>query len=176
MVCRAASMPSRRGVLPLPSVRFDLGPGSMAPCHSMNTSTRRPPPNASDAPTYPVSTEHESCSREHAAAVATVLVMHLGHVCTPGAAGIARRGAREVVKSASTIRLVSFFEWRASQGAQRLACRTAPTRYTRSLMCVRTVSFTFQLCWEVQSKFPPPAKQPEGTAGAATPPHRPQES
>ena len=36
-------MPPRRSVLPLPSVRFDLGPGSMAPRHSMNTSTRRPP-------------------------------------------------------------------------------------------------------------------------------------
>ena len=29
------------------------------------------------------------------------------------------------------------------------------------------VSFTFQLCWEVQCKFPPAATQPEGTAGAA---------
>ena len=41
---------------------------------------------------------------------------------------------------------------------------------------LRLASFTFQLCWEVQSKFPPPAKQPEGTAGAATPPRRRQQS
>ena len=35
--------------------------------------------------------------------------------------------------------------------------------------------FTFRR-WEVQSKFPPSAKQPEGTAGAAVSPRRRQQS
>ena len=42
--------------------------------------------------------------------------MHLGHVCTPGAAGIARAMPGEVVKSAPTIRLVTFHVVRTSQG------------------------------------------------------------
>ena len=40
----------------------------------------------------------------------------LRHMCVPGAAGIARRGAREVAESAPGIRLVTFFEWGGSQG------------------------------------------------------------
>eukprot|EP00964_Phaeocystis_antarctica_P158383 scaffold129008_cov105-Phaeocystis_antarctica.AAC.4 len=58
-----------------------------------------------------------SCYREHVAAVAIVLAMHLSHGCVPGAAGIARRGAREVAKSAAAIRLVTFFESGGSPGS-----------------------------------------------------------
>ena len=60
--------------------------------------------------------------------------MHLGHVCTPGAAGIARAMPGEVVKSAPTIRLVSFHVGRTSQGenpphdpcAKPALCRFSP--------------------------------------------------
>ena len=55
-VCTEQARPTPASAV-RPSIRFDLGPSSMAPRHSMNTSTRRPPPNASDAPTYAVSTE-----------------------------------------------------------------------------------------------------------------------
>ena len=48
-----------------------------------------------DAPTYPVSAEAALASTSLVAAITVLLSMHLGHVCMPGAAGIARRGVRE---------------------------------------------------------------------------------
>ena len=92
-----------RGVAPLTSECFDFYPKLGAPRHSMNTSTLNPPASTKRKWCPDVSGVDGTFSREHAAAVVTVLAIHLGHVYMPGAwspAGIARRGGREAEKGA----------------------------------------------------------------------------
>ena len=50
----------------------------------------------------------EAAPREHVAAITILLAMHLGQVCMPGAAGIARRGVRDAVESAGKARISEF--------------------------------------------------------------------
>ena len=112
----------------------------------MNTSTRRPPHQTlvmrRRIQCRQKLLSRARCSRSHRAGD-----VHLGHVCTPGAAGIARREAREVVKSAPTIRLGSFYDRRTSQ-------RASPVSYEDTVI-LRVPSVS----WVLPERYLPPPQE-----------------